>query len=767
MEKKIHRLTPARIVMLKILDRSITLQLLVFYGLFILPLLAGGVELYLFQRDALQQSAQRADLGLAKAIALEVETNVRAASEIDTALAKSQAASQLDLLQLTSTFATAYLSHPDISLYFICTPAGKVLISYPSTRQTAAQQASLCVSTQQTLRSEKPFISSGWVSPTAHTNVVSITNRVSDTRGRFIGLLGIEVSLGQFASRLMVVQQQLSSNGEVRIWIIDDAGRPLANTEGVPLQAVTHNTSPALKNALRGQQGNLIAHEQQRDWLYSYVPIVGTHWTVVVQRPTDDTFATVISFQNSLIIALVMLLLGAGFFWFALHGWVVAPLAKLAQAAAMIKPDQAVKVTDGPLLASDRGRIDEIGNLITAFSTMEEEIHSLFRSSDEQSQARLHTLDAIMRSMDEGVLLESPERQIVYANQSFIQFVGISPQELLPDSFDDKKIAEKLLTLIEDKDAYQQATQRAENESGPYETEFQVHGYYNQVGQLIPVQRDIRMRLFQVRDQAGQLIGRGKIFRDVTRHNEAERVKKNLLAIVSHELRTPLTSIKGYATSLLATDVELDSTLQEHFLRRIVEEGDLMAELVTNLLEMSQLEAGTLKLSPDLYRLDRLIEQTIPADKRHRLRVVMPEQVPLVYVDRRRIEVVLRNVLENARRYAGRDAAITISVWYGQDADEGGLHLRITDNGPGIPSHLTERIFDRFYQIDGDTKRSSSGVGLGLSICRGFIEAHGGRIYAENRTDGATGAVFHIWLPPKILHSHDSETYTFGLHKVL
>jgi PAS domain S-box-containing protein len=372
-----------------------------------------------------------------------------------------------------------------------------------------------------------------------------------------------------------------------------------------------------------------------------------------------------------------------------------------------------------------------------------------------------------MRSMDEGVLLESPEGQIVYANQSFIQFVGISPQELLPDSFDDKKIAEKLLTLIEDKDAYQQATQRAENESGPYETEFQVHGYYNQVGQLIPVQRDIRMRLFQVRDLAGQLIGRGKIFRDVTRHNEAERVKKNLLAIVSHELRTPLTSIKGYATSLLATDVELDSTLQEHFLRRIVEEGDLMAELVTNLLEMSQLEAGTLKLSPDLYRLDRLIEQTIPADKRHRIQVVMPEQVPLVYVDRRRIEVVLRNVLENARRYAGRDAAITISVWYGQDADEGGLHLRITDNGPGIPSHLTERIFDRFYQIDGDTKRSSSGVGLGLSICRGFIEAHGGRMRAENRTDGATGAVFHIWLPPKILHSHDSETYTFGLHKVL
>src|SRR5258708_3960191 len=268
MEKKIHCLTPARIVMLKILDRSITLQLLVFYGLFILPLLAGGVELYLFQRDALQQSAQRADLGLAKAIALEVETNVRAASEIDTALAKSQAASQLDLRQLTSTFATAYLSHPDISLYFICTPAGKVLINYPSTRQTADQQVSLCASTRQTLRSEKPFISSGWVSPTAQTNVVSITNRFSDTTGRFIGLLGIEMSLGHFASRLMFSHQQLSSNGEVRIWIIDDAGRPLATTEGVPLQAVTHTTSPPLKHPLPGHQPNLFPHNPHRHCLY-------------------------------------------------------------------------------------------------------------------------------------------------------------------------------------------------------------------------------------------------------------------------------------------------------------------------------------------------------------------------------------------------------------------------------------------------------------------------------------------------------------------
>jgi PAS domain S-box-containing protein len=643
--------------MLKILERRITLQLLVFFGLFIIPLLLGGVELYLFQRDALQQNAQRTDLGIAQAIALEVESDI-------------QASSQLNLSQLTS--------------------------------------------------------------------------------------------------HLVEVQRQLTTNGEVHIWVVDETGKPLASTDHVSSQTDLRAILPGLQRALAGKQGNLIARSQNRDWLYSYLPIAGTRWAVVLQRPTDVTFAAIISFQNSLLIALVTLLIGASFFWFVLHGWVVRPLSKLAQAVSMIRPDQMEKVAEGDLLAKDRNRIDEIGQLITAFSTMEDEIHVLFRKSDERSQARLHTLDAIMRSMDEGVLLERPDGHIIYANPRFTRFVGISPQDLLQeDSFDERLVEEKLLAIVENPDAYHEAIRRAGNDNEPSTVEFQVRGSYNQVGQLVPARRDIRMRLFQVRDQEGQLIGRGKIFRDVTQQNEAEQIKQNLLAIVSHELRTPLTAIKGYATSLLETDVELDEALQHYFLQHIVEEGDRMAELVTSLLEMSQLEAGTLKLTPSLHRLDALVEQIIPAEERGSIRVQMPPDLPLLYVDRRRIEVVLRNLVENARRYAGIGTVVEISATYEQGLSDGGLYLSVTDSGPGIPPHLTERIFDRFYQVDGGRQRSRSGVGLGLAICRGFVEMHGGRIWAENRTDGVTGAVFQVWLPPKILYTGDMEPDAFELRNVL
>ncbi len=139
----------------------------------------------------------------------------------------------------------------------------------------------------------------------------------------------------------------------------------------------------------------------------------------------------------------------------------------------------------------------------------------------------------------------------------------------------------------------------------------------------------------------------------------------------------------------------------------------------------------------------------------------------MLYIDQRRIEMVLRNLLENAQRYAGDDAEITISARYARESEESGIYLSIADNGPGLPDALVERIFERFYQIDGGRERSSSGVGLGLAICRGFVEAHGGRIWAENRGDEVTGAIFHIWLPVRLLHTPSASSQPFLLEKAL
>ena len=746
--------------------QKISLQLLSLYLLFVIPVLLGGAGLYVFQQNVLTQNAFQSDLGLAQAVALEVGTDLRAASEIDSELSTSQAARDLDLKQLALLFANASQAHPDISLYYVCDPSGKMVINYPISPSAIGQKFSSSDYFQEALRSDAPFISSGSISTITDSYVVSVAARITNDRGRIVGVMVINLSLDQLTSRLNTVHQRLSPDSEVGLWVIDHMGQTIATTKGIfaflTLPEDYDGLILASHDALQGKAGNFIAHGQTRDWLFSYVPISEEGWAIVVQRPTDITFAALTNFQHGLIAALALLILGASFFWFMMHRRIIAPLIRLAKAVSQIQPDQPVQVGHTDLLDKERGRRDEVGNLVAAFSAMEREIRSHFQKNDERIRTQFYTLDAIMRSMDEGVLLESPDGRIVYANHIFSREVGIPQQELINSRIQDRNLAERLSSMFDRSESYQEVVEPKAERRGPRIVEFKIRGSYKAHSQFVPALRDIRMRLFHVRDAKGALIGRGRIFQDITKQNEVERIKRNLLAIVSHELRTPLTAIKGFATSLLEeTGGEVDTSWQEYSLSQIVSESNRMADLVTNLLEMAQVEAGTLKLSPGAYHLSSLLEDAlaVASNERCRVQIRLPEDVPFLYVDGRRIQIVLRNILENAQRYGGPDVHIEISATYEheQRKERTGLILHITDNGPGIPPHLVERVFDRFFQVESGHERSSSGVGLGLAICRGFIEAHGGRIWAENRTDGKSGAVFHLWFPPMVLRAQERE----------
>ena len=751
-----------------LIRQKIGLQLLSLYLLFIIPVLLGGVILYVYQQSVLTQNAFQSDLALSQAVALEVGANLQAATEIDSELSTTQEAKTLNLPQLSSIFANASHAHPNISLYYVCDPSGNMLVNYPYTQSTIGENFAFRDYFQGALKSNTPFISSGRVSTTTRTYVVSVASRITNDRGQTVGVMVINLSLDKFTSYLHTVRQRLSPSSEVGLWVIDYKEQPVAATD----RSITILNLPegydgltfAARDALHGKAGNLIARDQNRDWLYSYVSIPSLGWAIVVQRPTDVTFATLTDFQHGLIAALALLILGASFFWFMMHRRIISPLGRLAKAVSLIPaPARPAPVMHTDSLAQDRGRQDEIGNLFAAFSVMEAQIHSHLQKSDATIQTQFYTLDALMRSIDEGVLLESPDGLIVYANHVFSRAVGIPLQELLGNRLQDASLQQRLTKVLDYAESYDEIVEPRLRGHRPRITEFQICGSYRGRNKFVPTRRDIRMRLFHVRDAKGLLIGQGRIFQDITEQNEVERIKRNLLAIVSHELRSPLTAIKGFATSLLEeADGEVDTHWQHYSLNQIVTESNRMADLVTNLLDMAQVEAGTLKLYPEFHTLAFLLEDAltdVPGEQSH-VQIQLPEDLPLLYVDRRRIQVVLRNLLENAQRYAGPASLIEISAsnhsspGSQQEATkQDGLMLHIADTGPGIPAHLTDRVFDRFYQVESGRERSSSGVGLGLAICRGFIEAHGGRIWAENRTDGKRGAVFHIWFPPSVLHT--------------
>lgn len=249
----------------------------------------------------------------------------------------------------------------------------------------------------------------------------------------------------------------------------------------------------------------------------------------------------------------------------------------------------------------------------------------------------------------------------------------------------------------------------------------------------------------------------GVLWRDVTHDKEAEQIKNQLLSTVSHELRTPLASIKGFATTLLRQDVRWDDATQREFLRIIEEESNRLEELIDNLLDMSQMEAGALRIQREPLQLRRLVREAVEQAQRrtetHWFVMDLPAELPRVWGDSRRIRQVLNNLLENAIKYSpnGGQISVTCEIVSQQTQAVADHHetrdvvVSISDQGQGIPREYLERVFDRFFQVDAANTRKTGGSGLGLGIAKGIVEAHGGAIWAES--EPGQGSVFRFSLP--------------------
>ena len=223
----------------------------------------------------------------------------------------------------------------------------------------------------------------------------------------------------------------------------------------------------------------------------------------------------------------------------------------------------------------------------------------------------------------------------------------------------------------------------------------------------------------------------------------SDALKSALLSAVSHDLRTPLATIKAGATSLLQEDIVWSLRDQRDLLEAIDEETDRMTRLVSNLLDLTRIEAGALR--PNLAWNDPvdIVQETIrrvqPLLSQHHIVTHLPSHLPTTLFDEVEIGQVLFNLLENAGKYA--PAGTTIDVTLEQDGDT--LVFRVEDRGPGIPPDRAERVFEKFYRLE--ERRLASGAGIGLAICRGIVEAHGGNISVETRDGG--GASFRFTLP--------------------
>jgi len=224
---------------------------------------------------------------------------------------------------------------------------------------------------------------------------------------------------------------------------------------------------------------------------------------------------------------------------------------------------------------------------------------------------------------------------------------------------------------------------------------------------------------------------------------ETERLRNSLLSSVSHDLRTPLAVIAGASSSLLEEGQTLAGSTRRELLQTIVDESNRLALLVDNLLHITRIESGAVAVNKQWYPLEEVVGSALERTKKslagRPINASLPDDLPLVKMDGVLIEQVLINLLENAAKYTPPGTAVDVAA----RMDGPNLVVEVADRGPGLDEAERHRVFDKFYR--GSTAGAGQrGAGLGLAICHAVVEAHGGRIWEENRPDGGARFIFSI-----------------------
>ncbi len=235
--------------------------------------------------------------------------------------------------------------------------------------------------------------------------------------------------------------------------------------------------------------------------------------------------------------------------------------------------------------------------------------------------------------------------------------------------------------------------------------------------------------------------------RDISREMKIEQLRQSFFSNVSHELRTPLTTVSGYVKFLLGGKMgELDQS-QVQALEAANDEADKLDRLIDTIIELSSFDSESYRLRLGDVDIARLIDETARSKEsqaKHkdlRLEVNLPENLPHVVGDERRLELLMSNIIDNAVKFTPEGGTVKIT-----GCEEGSdVVIEVSDTGIGIPKEEQSRIFDRFYQVDSSPTRTYGGAGLGLSICKEIADLHGGRIEVES--DAGKGSTFKVRLP--------------------
>ena len=509
------------------------------------------------------------------------------------------------------------------------------------------------------------------------------------------------------------------SLGGIRVTVISNDGKVLADSESEPSTMENHAGRPEIRDAFASGQGQSIRHSVTvgRDLLYYAVRIFVRGSPPVVLRfasPLRAVDEELWGFRKRLWLASFVML-------------VVTCMASLlisrsfaARVDRLTKFSQRVAEGDFRPIDADRAG-DTLEELALSLNESARRLDSTIRTLTEERNLS----SAILGSMVEGVAVVNSTERLVFANPGFAEILSL---DVLPQSGSALVEVIRQTELIEAVRKVLAGEPRVESEI---------------------VTGTLRQRFFAATVasvRAATHLGAVIVLHDITELRKLERVRRDFVANVSHEFKTPLTAIQGFSETLLAGALD-DPQNRKRFLEIILDHSRRLARLTDDLLKLSKMDADRLDLEIRRLSVSQFVEgcvetvQHSATEKDIRISVNLAAALPDVAADRPRLAEVLQNLLDNALQYTPSGGQIMISA----SSDSAEVTFTVSDTGIGIPKADQPRIFERFYRVDAARSREVGGTGLGLAIAKHLIDYHGGRIWVESEI--GQGSQFSFTVP--------------------
>ena len=505
----------------------------------------------------------------------------------------------------------------------------------------------------------------------------------------------------------------------VRVTVIASDGQVLADSQSDPRTMENHADRPEIRDAWATGHGQSIRHSVtiNSSLLYHAVRLSSAGAAPVVLRfalPLQTVDQEIWEFRRRLWLASLLVLLVTG------------TASLLISRSFSDRVDRLTdffhRVAEGDFRPLEA---DRAGDALEALAiSLNATAARLDRSIQTLTEER-NLSSAILGSMVEGVAVVNAAERLLFANRGFAEILGL---DVPPQS------GSALLEVV-------RQTELIEAVRGVLTGENRVEAEI--------VTGTLRQHFFAVTVasvSAAETSGAVIVLHDITELRKLERIRRDFVANVSHEFKTPLTAIQGFAETLLAGAID-DPQNRIRFLEIILEHSRRLARLTDDLLKLSKMDADKLELEIRRLSVSVFVESCIEtaqrpaANKDLRISVKLPERLPDIAADRRRLAEVLQNLLDNAMQYTPAGGQIMVSA----SANGAEMTFTVSDTGIGIPQADQPRIFERFYRVDVARSREVGGTGLGLSIAKHLVEAHGGRIWVHSEV--GQGSQFYFTVP--------------------